>query len=213
MLRFKKMMMVVICLFILVPILSANAEEEIDDLIDIFEANGKGIAVIKGERTVSIDLRTRETTRWKNAAGHMAALLTNERFLVISTSSGAWRALPLRLEESRTGTVYLSPFIALLVTKNRAVVFHARSNKFIETQFPIYDELISAKAEKYVAVVIISSRALGLSAKSTVFSEILFRDRETIEEISITSRKATIRTSDRLLNFGAKSSGWSEHRF
>jgi len=169
--------------------------------------------IIKGERTVSIELRNRETTLWNNAAGHMAAFLTNERFLVISASSGAWRALPLRIEESRTGTVYLSPFIALLVTKNRAVVFHARSNKFIEIQLPIYDELISAKAEKYIAVVITSSRAFGLSTKRTAFTEIRFRDRETIEEISITSRKATIRTSDRLLNFGAKSSGWSEHRF
>ena len=87
------------------------------------------------------------------------------------------------------------------------------SNRFIETQLPIHDELLAAEAEKYVAVVITSSRAFGFAAETSAFTEILLGLRETIEEIKITSSKATIRTSDRLLTFEASGSTWNEHRF
>ena len=67
------------------------------------------------------------------------------------------------LIKHRKGVASLSPYIALLVTKDRAVGFDATSNRFIETKLPIHDELITAKAEKYVAVVITSSREHLLS--------------------------------------------------
>jgi len=131
---------------------------------------------------------------------------------VISTSSNAWQALPLRLDESAKGVASLSPYIALLVTGDRAIGFDAASSRFIETQLPIHDELLAAEAEKYVAVVITSSRAFGLAAKASAFTVIPFRVRETIEAIKITSSKATVRTSVRLLTFEATGSTWNEHR-
>ncbi len=212
MLRCRKILTILICLSILVSAIGSYAEEEIEDLIDIFESNSKIIAIIEGKKTITFDLRLKEKVLWSDSNGYLGAFLTNERFFVISTSSDAWQALPLRLDESEKGVASLSPYIALLITGNRAIGFDAASNRFIETRLPIHDELLTAKAEKYVAVVITSIRAFGLATKTSAFTEIFLRVRETIEAIKITSSKATIRTSDRLLTFEASGSTWNEHR-
>jgi hypothetical protein len=120
--------------------------------------------------------------------------------------------LPLRSDESGQGVASLSPYIALLVTRDRAVGFDAVSNRFIETRLPVQDELLAAEAEKCVAVVITSSRAFGLATETSAFTEIRLRGRETIETIKLTSSKATVRTSDRLLTFEATGSTWNEYR-
>jgi hypothetical protein len=148
---------------------------------------------------------------WSGSKGYLGAFLTDQHFFVISTSLNAWQALPLRLDESGTGVASLSPYIALLVTRDRAIGFDATSNRFIETQLPIHDELLAAETERYVAVVITSSRAFGLAAESSAFTEITLRKRETIEAIKLTFSKATVRTSDRLLTYEATASTWKEH--
>jgi len=199
-------------LSILASTIPSYAEEEIEDLIDIAESKSKIIAIIKGRKTISINLRTNEKVLWSDSNGYLGAFLTNLHFFVISTSLDAWQALPLRIDESEKGVVSLSPYIALLVTGDRAIGFDAASNRFIETQLRIHDELLAAKAEKYVAVVITSNLAFGLATKALAFVEIPFRVRETIEAIKITSSKVTVRTSDRLLTFEASGSTWNEHR-
>jgi hypothetical protein len=192
--------------------ISSYAEEEIEDLIDIAESNRKIIAIIEGRKTISSRLRVDEKVLWSGSKGYLGAFLTNLRFFVISTSSDAWQVLPLRFDESEKGVASLSPYIALLVTGDRAIGFDAASNRFIETRLPIHDELLAAEAEKYVAVVITSSRAFGLAAETSAFIEIPLRVRETIEAIKITSSKATVRTSDRLLTFEARGATWHEYR-
>ena len=212
MIKCRKTLTILIWLSILAPTICSFAEEEIEDLVDIIESNSKIIAIIEGRKTISFDLRPKEKVLWSGSKGYLGAFLTNDRFFVISTSSDAWQALPLKLDESEKGVVSLSPYIALLVTGDRAIGFDAASNRFIETRLPIHDELLAAEAEKYVAVVITSSRAFGFAAETSAFREIFLRVRETIEAIKITSSKATVRTSDRLLTFEAKGSTWREHR-
>jgi len=212
MLRYRKFLISIIFFFIFGFAISSYAEEEIEDLIDIAESKGKIIAIIEGRKTITFDLRPNEKVLWSSSRGYLGAFLTDLHLFVISTSLNAWQALPLSLGESGKGVASLSPYIALLVTKDRAVGFDATSNRFIETLLPIQDELLAAEVERYVAVVITSSRAFGLAAESSAFKEIFLRIRETIEAIKITSSKATVRTSDRLLTFEAKGSTWNEHR-
>ena len=164
MLRCRRILNILICLSILASTASSYAEEEIENLIDIFQSNSKIIAIIEGKKTITFDLRPKENVLWSESNGYLGAFLTNLHFLVISTSSSSWQAVPLRLEESEKGIASLSPYIALLATGDRAIGFGAASNRFIETRLPIHDELLTAKAEKYVAVVITSSRAFGLAA-------------------------------------------------
>jgi hypothetical protein len=199
-------------LSILAFTIPSDAEEEIENLIDIFESNSKIIAIIEGKKTISINLRTDEKVLWSDSNGYLGAFLTSDRFFVISTSSGTWKYLHLMSDEPEKTNVSLSPYIALLVTGDRAIGYHAASNRFIITHLPIHDELVAAKVEKYVAVVITSSKAFGFAAKTSTFISISFLGRETTQEIKITSSKATVRTSDRLLTFEASGSSWKEHR-
>jgi hypothetical protein len=199
--------------FVLLATVCSFADEEIEDLIDIFESDGKVIAVLEGKKSVPFNLLPKEKVLWSDSKGYLGAFLTNKHFLVISTLSNSWRTLRLRTSVSDNRVAVLSPYIALLVTAgDRALGFDARSNRFIETRLPLNDELLFAKAEKYVAVVVTSSKAFGLAAGTSQFSEIPFGVRETVEAITTTSSKATIRTSHRLLSFEAKSSRWNEHR-
>jgi hypothetical protein len=193
--------------------ISAYDGEEIEDLIDIAESRGKIIAIIEGTRTISFDLRPNEKVLWSGSRGYLGAFLTDQHFFVISTSLNAWQALPLRLDESGEAAASLSPYIALLVTKDRAVGFDAAANRFIETLLPIDDEPLAAKADRYVAVVITSSRAYGLAAEADAFAEINLQLGETLEDIKLTHRKAAVRTSDRLLTFEISGSPWKELRF
>jgi len=212
MLRCRKFLINIIYLSIIASTISSYAEEEIEDLIDIAESNGKIIAIIEGRKTITFDLRPNEKVLWSGANGYLGAFLTDSRFFVISISLDAWQALPLRIDESGKSVASLSEYIALLVTKDRAVGFDATSNRFIETQLPMHDELLAAETERYVAVVITSSRAFGLAAESSAFTEIHLRVGETLEAIKLTSSKATVRTSDRLLTFEASGLPWKEHR-
>jgi len=213
MLRCRKFLIGVICLSVFASVISSYAQEDIEDLIDIAESKGKIIAIIEGRRTITFDLRPNEKVRWSGSKGYLGAFLTDLNFFVISTSLNSWQVLPLRLDESGKGVAYLSEYIALLVSKDRAVGFDATSNRFIETLLPIQDELIAAAVERYVAVVITSGRAFGLAAESSAFTEIFLRGGETIEEIKLTYSKATVRTSDRLLTFEASGLPWKEFRF
>ncbi len=212
MLRYRKFFISIIYLSIFASTISSYAEEQIEDLIDIAESKGKIIAIIEGSKTITFDLRPNEKVLWSGSSGYLGVFLTDQHFFVISTSLNAWQALPLRLDESGKGAASLSEYIALLVTKDRAVGFDATSNRFIETQLPLQDELLAAEVERYVAVVITSSRVFGLAAESSAFTEIFLRGGETIEEVKLTYSKATVRTSDRLLTFEASGSTWQEYR-
>ena len=212
MLRCRNFLISIISLSILAFTISSYAEDEIEDLIDIAESKGKIIAIIEGRKTITFDLRPNEKLLWSGSRGHLGVFLTDQNFFVISTSLDAWQPLPLRLDESGKGVASLSPYIALLVTKDRAVGFDATSNRFIETLLPSQDELIAAEVERYVAVVITTSRAFGLAAESSAFTEVFLRGGETIEEIKLTYSKATVRTSDRLLTFESNGSTWNELR-
>jgi len=212
MLQCRKFLISIICLFIFGFTIASYAEEEIEDLIDIAESKGKIIAIIEGRKTITFDLRPNEKVLWSGSRGYLGVFLTDQHFFVISTSLNAWRALPLRLGESGKGVASLSPYIALLVTKDRAVGFDATFNRFIETLLPIQDELLTAEVERYVAVVITSSRAFGLAAESSAFTEINLRIGETIEALKLTYSKVTVRTSDRMLTFGTSGSTWKEYK-
>ncbi len=212
MIRCRNILTILICLTILGSTIPSYADEEIEDLIDIAESKGKIIAIIEGKKKVSFDLKPDERLLWSGSRGYLGAFLTNVHLFVISTSLDAWRRLPLKIDESEKAVVSISPYIALLVTGNRAVGFDATSNRFTETQLPLSDELITAEAEQYVAVVITSSRAFGLAVESSAFTEITFGIGESVEQIKLTSSKATVRTSERLLTFEATGSIWNEHR-
>ena len=212
MFRCRKALITLIFFIILSYTISSNAEEVIEDLIDIAESKSKVIAIIEGKRSISVNLRPSEKVLWSDSSGNLGAFLTDSRFFVISTTSGAWYGKRLKLDEPEKAVASLSPFMALLVTGDRAIGYSASTDKFIETRIPLYDEQIAAETGRYVAVVITSGRAYGLGVKSSSFIEVRLGIKETIKEVKVTLNKATVRTSDRLLSFVADGFAWKEHR-
>ena len=210
MLKRQKIHTILIFLFIMAFTIPSNAEEEIEDLIDIFESNSKIIAVLECKKTISFDLPANEKVLWSGSKGYFGAFLTNARFFVISTSSGTWHYLYLKSDPENSITS-LSPHIALLVSGYRIISYNTLSNQFMETHFPLRDEVIAVEAGKHVVVVITSSRILGLAAEFSSFIEVRLRIRETVEDVKVTSTKVSVRTSDRLLSFTTKSSVWYKH--
>ena len=191
---------------------SINAGDEIEDLIEIAESKGKIIAIIEGEKTVTYNLRPNEKVLWSGYRGNIGAFLTDLHFYVISTTLTSWQALPMRVDESGAAKASLSPFIALLVTEERAIGFDATSNRFIQAQLPIHDEVVAAEIERFIAVVITSGHAFGFAAESSSFVKITLLKGETIESIKLTFQKVTVRTSERLLSFEVEGSTWNELR-
>ena len=212
MFRCRKALITLTLFIILAYTISSNAEEVIEDLIDIAESKNKVIAVIEGKRSISVNLRPSEKVLWSDSSGNLGAFLTDSRFFVISTTSGAWYGKRLKLDEPEKAVASLSPFMALLVTGDRAIGYSASTDKFIETRIPLYDEQIAAETGRYVAVVITSGRAYGLGVKSSSFIEVRLGIKETVEEVKVTLNKATVRTSDRLLSFVADGFAWKEHK-
>ena len=210
--RYRKTLITLILSIILAYTISSNAEEEIEDLIDIAESKGKVIAVINGEQSIPVTLRQNEKVLWSDSSGNLGAFLTDSRFFVISTTSGSWHGLRLNIDEPEKAIASLSPFMVLLVTGERAIGYSASTNKFVEKRLPLFEELIAAETGRYVAVVITSRRAFGLGVKSSSFIEVRIRIKETVEEIKATFSKVTVRTSDRVLSFVADSFTWKEHR-
>jgi hypothetical protein len=209
---YRKTLITLILFIVLAYTISSNAEEEIEDLIDIAESKGKVIAVINGEQSIPVTLRQNEKVLWSGSSGNLGAFLTDSRFFVISTTSGTWHGLRLNIDEPEKAIASLSPFMVLLVTDERAIGYSALTDKFVEKRLPLFEELIAAKTGRYVAVVITSRRAFGLGVKSPSFIEIRIRIKETVEVIKATFSKVTVRTSDRVLSFVADSFTWKEHR-
>ena len=86
---------VIWAILILVSVIASahplRGHDDIEDLINIEEIDRKVIAIRWGRESVSFNLRSKEDVLWIGATGYLWALLTKNRFLVISTSSTAWQ--------------------------------------------------------------------------------------------------------------------------
>ena len=124
--RSHRVLTIFVCLFSLAFTISGYAEKEIEDLIDIIQSENEIIAIIKGIKKKTVDLRANEKVLWSGSRGYLGAYLTTQNFFVISTTSNSWQALPLRGSESDESVASISPYIALLATENRVISFNAR---------------------------------------------------------------------------------------
>ncbi|MES9969053.1 MAG: hypothetical protein ABW092_03405 [Candidatus Thiodiazotropha sp.] len=199
-------------LFLLLPAISANADELIEDKIYITESEGKLNAVIEGASSTTARLGPNETVLKVAADGYLGAVLTDDRFYVVSTASDAWKEFRLKPQETEDAILSVSPYIALLATADRAIGYNISTHNFFDARLPIREELITAQAGRYVAVVATTSKLFGIRKGSSSFAEMRLGVREVIEDIDVTANKVVVRTSDRLLSFVADDPAWSEYR-
>ena len=213
MLPFRTIVTFVVTLATLLYAIPSNSKDVIKDSVDIEQVGRKIFAIRDGSQTITFELRSNEKVLWLDSDGYVGALLTNERFIAIALSSSSWLETPLKSKEAYDGSPFLSPTLALLVTKERVIGFDAISPRFIEQSLRLDEEFVAAEANDYVAAVVSSRRALGLASGASGFSEIRFRTSETFQSIRTKSQVITVRTSWRILTFDVSSSSWSEVRY
>lgn len=189
---------------------SAQIDEYIEDAIEIHEVRGKVVAVRNERSNLSFELSLKEPILWKGTRGKVGALLTEKRFLAVSTTSDDWLEQTLRLHEADDAKTAISPYLALLVTRQRAVGFDGLTNRLVENRLPLFETIVAAEADYRVAVVVLSGRCAGFTVGHSGFAEIIFRIDEEFQTLEMKPRLATVRTSERVLSFKAASSAWSE---
>jgi hypothetical protein len=210
--KYQRFFISIALLILFAPPVTSNADEEIEDKIYITESDSKLNAVIEGATTTTVKLRPKESVLWEDSSGYLGAVLTNNRFYVVSTTSGSWKAFPLKPKEADKVKVSLSPYIALLVTDDRAVCYNISTNGFFEIRLPIRTELVAVQADKYIAVVVTSGQLIGIRKGSSSFTDVRLGSGEVVEDVDVTSSKVVVRTSDRLLSLVADDSAWMEYR-
>ena len=77
---------------------------------------------------------------WCVSRCYLGAFLMIRHFFIVSTSSGALQNIHLKSNKSKESVASLSPFIALSVTKDRAIGFDAMANQLINSQLPIHSD-------------------------------------------------------------------------
>jgi len=202
------LLVLLICLW--AGIAGAQLDEYIEDAVEIHELRGKVVAVRNGKPNLTFELTLRENVLWKGTRGKVGALLTPKRFLAVSTTSEGWQELVLRLHEAKDARAAISPYLALLVTRQRAVGYDSLGNRFVENRLPLFETVVAAEADYRVAVVVLSGRCAGFALGRANFAEIAFRIGEDFQTLEMKPRLATVRTSKRLLSFQAANSSWSE---
>jgi hypothetical protein len=205
-----KTLLLVMLFFLWSGAAKAQIEEYVEDAVEIHEVRGKVVAVRSGRGNLSFELSLKEPVLWKGTRGKVGAVLTEKRFLTVSNTSDGWLEEPLRLHEAEDAKTAVSPYLALLVTRQRALGFDGLTNRLVEHRLPLFETTLAADTDYRVAVIVLSGRCVGFAVGRNSFAEIHLRIGEEFQTLEMKPRLATVQTSERLLSFQADSSSWSE---
>ncbi|WP_419659342.1 uncharacterized protein Dvar_82320 [Desulfosarcina variabilis str. Montpellier] len=191
--------------------MAAEAYEEVEDLVEIFVTDNQFTASVDGRRAFPESIKPGENVLWEGAKGEVGAILTNERLLAVSITSGGWNMLDLKIREKRsTPEMLLAAHLVVMLTDERIVALGTYTDGFFQTPMPIGESVVASQAEGRVAAVVTSSRAYGFSAYRRGAAEIRLKRQEEIVAIKATYNKITLQTSEnRALILRAKDARWS----
>lgn len=197
-------------ILIMLP-MPGDAYEEVEDLVEIFVTDNQFTATVDGRRAFSENIKSGEKVLWEGAKGEVGAILTDERLLAVSITSGGWNTLDLKIREKRsTPEMLLAAHLVVMLTDERIVAFGTYTDGFFKIPMPIGESVVASQAEGRVAAVVTSSRAYGFSAYRRGAAEIRLKRQEEIVAIKATYNKITLQTSkDRVLILRAKDARWS----
>lgn len=193
--------------------LYTNGYDHIDDFVNIEVIDDEVIAFRTGRPSAFLELRSGETVRWSSASGHLGAVLTNDRFAVVSTTGFSWKSIRLKSGEIVQQVPLISEKLTLLVTEKRIITFDVDTRHFVESRLFIQDEFLAAKVDELLAVVVTSDRAIAMASGRKKFIEADFRSGESFESLKLNKGFATVRTNKRLLKFQLLNTSWQTIRY
>lgn len=179
------------------------------DYLQIRIAADEIVAVRNRLPTVAVELEFDERVLIDRIRGRVGAVLTNLRFLAISTQSPDWLELPLDIKEAFSGTVTLSKRMGLLLTSDRAAGFDDGARTLVTYDIPLGEEVRARGAARDVAAFATARQAVVLVRGDESFRSIEFEVAETFRTLTATAGLVTVETSERLLTFQTSSKTWS----
>jgi hypothetical protein len=186
-------------------------EVELADVLEIVVLTRELLAIDArggGQTRFALDLG--ETVLWNGAKGRVGVVVTDRRFLAVSTVSSAWQETRWRRREAPATDIRLGGRVAIATTSQRVFGFDGRSGNLIERDLGPKESIFELDVGENVGVVLTDRSALGVSAFAGGFFEARLLLGEEIEELSALANLATLRTSRRILVFRGHGGSWEE---
>jgi hypothetical protein len=188
---------------------SSRYERQKGDYLKVRTVDDRVVAFRNKRPSAPINLDLGEEVRMTNQKGHMGAVVTDRRFMAISSVSDAWLSEPLELGESASTDLMVGEEIVILVTNERIIGFNGVGNRFIEFSLGIGDDVIAFNVGVNLGVVVMSDRAVGLAAESGDFVPVEFDFRGTFRSLEMAATLALVHTDKNIYVFQASSGAWS----
>ncbi len=141
--------------------------------------------------------------------GHMAAVVTDRRFLAISSASESWLSEPFESGEADSATLEMGEAVVILVTDERLLGFGGKENRFAEVAFGIGENVLAEDAGQNFGVVVTSDRAIGFASKTGNYTEIAFGVGDTFHSLEMAATLALVHTDDNIYVYRASTGAWS----
>ncbi|HKJ98127.1 MAG TPA: hypothetical protein VJ959_04335 [Desulfotignum sp.] len=185
-------------------------EEDLYEEYLQLQRNENRILAFSGRKpSVAVDLEIGEKVRLSEEKGHVGAVLTNKRFLAISSMSGKWVSEPLISGEVNTAGLTVGEKVAMVVTDRRIIGFTPMKEGFIAYDLPIGTEVRARDAGENFAIVAMSERAVGLSSETGNFRDIEFDIGESFTFLEMATTLALVHTEDNIYAYRGASGTWS----
>lgn len=141
--------------------------------------------------------------------GHMAAVVTDRRFLAISSVSESWLSEPLESGEADSATLEMGEAVVILVTDERFLGFGGTENRFVEVAFRVGENVLAENAGQNFGVVVTSDRAIGFASETGNYTEIALGTGNTFHSLEMAATLALVHTDDNIYVYRASTGAWS----
>ncbi len=141
--------------------------------------------------------------------GHVAAVVTDQRFLAISSASESWLSEPFESGEAESARLELGDAVVILVTDERFLGFGGTENRFAEVEFRLGENLFAEAAGQNFGVVVTSDRAIGFASETGNHAEIVLEAGDTFHSLEMAATLALVHTDDNIYVYRASTGAWS----
>lgn len=187
-------------------------DAELQRQVDVIYVKGKFVAIRTQAEDLELELRPQEVPLWSEASGHLAAVVTSQRFLVATATAPAWLERPLQLQGAAEPKAYLSLDLVFVSTEQHVWGYDAVAASFLEWAAPAGESILASIVEPDAGVIVLRREVVGYAVGSNLFVAMPLQERETFSSSTVKSGTPTIVTSMRELSFRAETSSWSEKR-
>jgi len=187
----------------------ASAQSVTADVLDVQIVDDEVIGIRDGSPATRERLQRGETVEWKGARGTVGGVLTNRRFLAVSSTSAGWREVRL-LRDDGPAQIVLGANVLLCITDRRVIALPGPAGELTEERFGPGEFLLESSANEQVAAVVTNRRAFGYTSQASDATIARLNVQEELDSLKVLATTVSLRTTRRLLIFRSSTGRWVE---